>query len=95
MSLSDGGIATYDTSLSDPLSGTFVFDYTVGPSDQTGSLKIANVIVPFGTKISDQQGYNADFSNALNVDTDIEIGTQTIPPTVSILTSGGLTNQAS
>jgi len=38
---------------------------------------------------------NADFSNALNVDTDIEIGTQTIPPTVSILTSGGLTNQAS
>jgi hypothetical protein len=51
------------------------------------------VSLPSGTTIQDGSSYSADFSKALDVGTGIEVAAQTIPPTVSISTSGGLTNQ--
>jgi hypothetical protein len=72
LTLNDGAVATYDSSLSDLDTGSLVFDYTVGANDHTPDLEITSVN-PNGAIISDVFGSQVDLSGALNVPTNITI----------------------
>jgi hypothetical protein len=76
LTLNDGATATYDYNLSKPSSGALVFDYKVGPKDQTPDLAITRVNVQ-GAIFADSQGNLPDYSAALNVDLGVAVG----PPT--------------
>jgi autotransporter passenger strand-loop-strand repeat protein len=73
LTLNDGAIATYDANSSTPSTGLLVFDYAVGANDQTPDLEILQVN-PNGATIEDANGYNVDFSGAVNVPTGLWIG---------------------
>jgi T5SS/PEP-CTERM-associated repeat protein len=73
LSLDDGGAATYDSAASDPSTGTLVFDYTVGASDETPSLAISQVNLN-GAAIDDANGHAADLSAAANFTTTLQVG---------------------
>jgi autotransporter passenger strand-loop-strand repeat protein len=88
LSLSDGAIATYDTTLSSPSSGKLVFDYTVAAGDATPNLSVTEINLPTGTRVQDANGNNADFSAALNQDTGLQIG----PAYVYLVTPSQTTN---
>jgi hypothetical protein len=55
LSLSDSATATYDANASSPSAATLVFDYTVGATDETANLQVAQVNLN-GATISDTNG---------------------------------------
>ena len=66
LTLSDGAIATYDTSISSPSSSNgadLVFDYTVGANDHSADLGIASLNTN-GATITDQFGNAVDLASA-------------------------------
>jgi hypothetical protein len=69
LTLNDGATATYDSALSQPSSGTLVFDYTVQAGDHTPNLEITGV-----SALQNTAGDNADVTGALNVPTGLRIG---------------------
>jgi RTX calcium-binding nonapeptide repeat (4 copies)/Protein of unknown function (DUF2974) len=86
VTLNDGGTGLYDGAASNPSAGTLVFDYTVGATDTTPDLAVTSVNLPTGTAIQDANGYNADFSGALNAGTGIQVGSQ-VEPIVTAITA--------
>src|SRR5258708_27928766 len=74
VSLNDGGTATYDAAASS--SGTLVFDYTVGKTDQTPSLQVTQVNLN-GAIIDDANGNAADLSAASTFATNLQVGPST------------------
>jgi len=82
LSLNDNGIATYDAGSSNPSAGLIVFDYTVGSTDETANLAISNVNLTLGATVEDANGYNADFSGALNVGTGVQVGAPVVAPVI-------------
>ena len=73
LSLNDGGTATYDAAASNPAAKTLAFTYTVGASDETPSLQIAQVNLN-GAVINGANGDAADFSAAANLTSTLQIG---------------------
>ena len=63
LTLNDGGIAAYDANLSNPATGTLVFDYTVGAADYTTQLAVTG-LNPNGATIEDANGVTPNFANA-------------------------------
>jgi Domain of unknown function (DUF4214) len=94
LSLNDGGVATYDPAISSSFAadspssiGALIFDYTPGQTDRTADLEITSFKAN-GAIIKDvESGANADFSGALNVPTDIQIGSASFGPTLSKITA--------
>jgi hypothetical protein len=80
LSLNDGANANYDLAASDPSVGTLVFDYAMGANDYSANLEITGVTLPSGTTVTDGNGFNADFRNALNAPLDVQIGNPTPGP---------------
>src|SRR5262249_28466473 len=66
LTLNDGATAIYDSALSQPSSGTLVFDYTVHSGDHTPNLEITGV-----SQLQTTGGANADVTGALNVPTGL------------------------
>jgi hypothetical protein len=90
LSLNDGGTAAYDAAASEVSSGILVFDYTVGAADATANLAVKDVAFG-GMVVTDDNGFNADFSGAFNVPLGLAI--DRVPVVSSIATSGtGITN---
>jgi autotransporter passenger strand-loop-strand repeat protein len=75
--LNDGANATYDATASNPSSGTLVFDYTIGPGDETTNLAVSGVML-HGPFFMDSQGNLPDFSGAFNLGTNLQIVTPNI-----------------
>ena len=73
LSLNDGGTASYNSAASNPSAGTLVFAYTVGASEETPSLQIAQVNLN-GATINDPNGNAADLSAAANFTTTLQVG---------------------
>jgi Subtilase family len=86
LTLSNNATATYDASLSDPATGSLVFDYTIGAAEDTSNLSVIGVNLPVGTTVQDANGDNADFSVA---SIDKNLGLQIGPATVSGLVALG------
>jgi hypothetical protein len=63
LTLNDGATATYDSAASNPATGSLLFDYTVGASDETPSLQISEVNLD-GAAIDDASSHAADLSAA-------------------------------
>jgi T5SS/PEP-CTERM-associated repeat protein len=61
VTLSDGGIATYDASASDPDAGELDFQFAVGAGDLTSNLGITGYDAN-GATVVDSSGASADFS---------------------------------
>ena len=72
LTLNDGGTATFNSGASSAATGTLVFDYTVG-ANGVPDLTVLEVNVPHGTIIEDSNGYNAEFSAALDQGTGLQI----------------------
>jgi len=73
LALNNGATASYDGALSNPSSGTLVFDYVVGSSDATPDLSAFGVTLPTGTTVQDAAGDNADFTGALNQSLGVQV----------------------
>src|ERR1700688_4244831 len=73
LSLNDGAMATYDSAASDPAAGTLVFDYTVGATDETPNLQVAQVNLN-GATINDASGNAADLSAASTFAAGLQVG---------------------
>jgi autotransporter passenger strand-loop-strand repeat protein len=69
LTLNDGSTATYDAAES--TSTELVFDRDIEPYFQASNLAVTQVNLN-GTTVQDVNGYNADFSGALNVGTGIQ-----------------------
>ena len=78
LSLNDGGVALYDAVASNPSAGMLVFDDTIGTAESTPNLAILAVNLPSSASVQDAAGFNADFSNALNVPTGLAIGPSSV-----------------
>jgi len=72
LTLSNGAIATYDADASNPAAKKLVFDYAIGPGDQTVNLGVAGVSLN-GANIQDASGYNADFAHAIKTSIGVSI----------------------
>ena len=71
--LNNSATATYDGPLSNPSSGTLVFDYVVGSADATPDLSVFDVMLPDGTTVQGAGGNNANFSGALNSSLGVQV----------------------
>jgi hypothetical protein len=69
LTLSNGATATFDHATGDHL----VFDYAVGANDHSPNLQIASINLN-GATVTDAHGLTPDFANALNTDTNVQIG---------------------
>jgi hypothetical protein len=76
LTLNDGGIGFYDSTDSNPSTGKAVFEYPIGTSEDVDTVDRALNLEISGAQVSmkDANGYNADFSAALNVGTGVQIG---------------------
>jgi autotransporter passenger strand-loop-strand repeat protein len=88
LTLSDGAIATYEATASNPSTGTMVFDYTIGSNDHSPNLQVASVNLPTGATVQDADGYSADFSGAINQAFGLAVGPSLLTVT-SIAASPG------
>jgi hypothetical protein len=91
--LNDGATAIYDASASNPTKGQLVFDYTVGPKDQTSDLSILEVNLPSGSTIQDNQGNNADFTLAAFQNVGLQVGPVYVNNVVTSQTEAGHAGQ--
>jgi hypothetical protein len=73
LDLSGGGVATYDAQASNPSAGKLVFDYTVGSTDRTPRLFVAQFNAN-GASIEDANGNVADLSTASAFATNLQVG---------------------
>jgi probable HAF family extracellular repeat protein len=73
LTLNDGATATFDAVASNLSAGKIVFDYTVGAGEHTPNLAITQVNLN-GEDIADANGNLPDFSAALNVSTNLQVG---------------------
>lgn len=78
LALNDGGVATYDAAASGP--NNLVFDYTVGPVDNTESLAVTGAGL-HGAAILDEAGNALDLTSAANFPLTLQV--DTITPLVS------------
>jgi probable HAF family extracellular repeat protein len=78
LALNDGGIASYNATLSSPTA--LVFTYTVAAAQNALELEITGVNLPSGASIKDSQGNNADLSGAV---ANLGLQIDTTQPTVS------------
>jgi hypothetical protein len=88
LQLNDGGAAAYASGSG---TNTLTFSYTVGASD-TSESALAITGVANSASVTDGTGNAADFSAALTLLSGPQI--DTVPPTVTITSAGGLTNQS-
>lgn len=89
LALNDGGVATYQPSLSQPKDGVLVFKYTVAAGQNTPDLQVTGV-TSGAWSVTDSAGRDADFSGAeqglgLIVDTN----TPKVTSLTAAPTSGG------
>ena len=85
--LSDGGIATYDATESDPSTGMLAFDYTVSANDHAANLAVSALDLN-GATVQDANGDIADFSGLFNAPTGVSVNSPLIVTSVAASQGG-------
>ena len=71
LTLNDGGTASYNSGLSDPVSGMLVFDHSIGSGNSSPDLSVTAIS---GGTIVDQNNVAANFTNIDLLTTDVQVG---------------------